>query len=808
VLVLGSSTGKCGFGAGFFSRVLCSWRAAFSLLSRNFAVALVLLSYAVVALSLGVFSPCAGFQTTDAALRYYETGGNTGATFSAFALGSKILLPTWGGGKSEVDAVFSGVGTVEWVKLSSEINASILSLDVDGGRICGPCDLGTKYPVPAQGGDSVGLRVAAEAKAEPAGRLEKNRALKVFKDFWRTFTRPFVGVELGGWHAKKNTVMENSIYLVDAPFHIWRTETLAEYLAGGRWPEANYGFVSVFPAAVLSASTGITPGFSYKLWSIALLFAPIAIFYLFSRKLGEMGDFVFLFASLSYLFIPAGGLVNGGWADLFLYGMTAHSLATYASLLFLFFACEYLFEGKRAGIALAALFFALALASNPRIAFALSLICGCIAVCSLIWRRGVSRMWLLWLACFASCAWFAIPFFLSLGFSTGAGAAINVSGYGVLGGVGEIGLWSGLASFMLGGGFAIALLSLAGAFHTATARTHHTITILMLSSVMVFLISMSKEVNSAFPFIDGMRFLPSFFLPMYLFAGLGAAILLRLARSRLEPRFAKLTGLSQTDFCICFTLAAIMPCAIVLLAYGITTIEILDGTWSSVLLSATYAGYAEAYSISGGERIFFVGENEVSQYPLVMKNFLGSGNVGYGAPKTVAPMMRSGRLRYLALSNVARNYAGEDQFSNRFGEYRALKESGLFVEIPTKGNLAMFELVGAGREAGALFFGNGVSFSNASVLFDRAHFEGVCGNADGCEILFFNDLPKSNFCMASWGVCSAKKDSAGWAWVVGGIPAGAFSLDVAPAWPAYGIPLIILCAVVLAVSFFLAMREK
>jgi hypothetical protein len=234
----------------------------------------------------------------------------------------------------------------------------------------------------------------------------------------------------------------------------------ASHLLRLQWPWAEYTYLSAMPASLIYILLGVSHQYAYKLWEILLFFLPIAIFYLFSRKLAGGKDAAFLFASLIYLFLPSQGMLVGGGADLFMYGMTAHTLATSLSLISLLFAYEFVVERKNPRFWLSLLFFVLAVASNQRIFISLAIGMGALFALSLVVTEA-KRALLLSIACAAAAAFLLAPFALNTGYATD---------YSVLGGASTESLGWSLVGFFQLGYFVLPFLFIAGVAAAVSKR--------------------------------------------------------------------------------------------------------------------------------------------------------------------------------------------------------------------------------------------------------------------------------------------------------------------------------------------------
>ena len=307
--------------------------------NSNLPYYFVLLVCLAFALELGILEPQFLFQKSPAEVL---AGANCpqAAPAWAFASEERLLLYLPHSQPSEAAALFDGRGEANGVRVGfSEPMMGLYGLWINGEKLCSPCSSGEYHLAnPASGR----LKVRAEAAENDSATAPTTFAMALFDKEKQTHALAPLSISVeGGWRAVPNSAMPSSFYGVDAPFHVNRVEVLSGYLAQLRWPWADYSFISVLPSSLLQLAGGISHQYAYKVYSIALFFVPVLVFFLFSRKLKSGGRPAFMFASLLYLAMPVRGYLTGGLADLFIYGMMPHALATYLSLFFLYFAYEF-----------------------------------------------------------------------------------------------------------------------------------------------------------------------------------------------------------------------------------------------------------------------------------------------------------------------------------------------------------------------------------------------------------------------------------------------------------------------------------
>ncbi|MEM2137967.1 MAG: hypothetical protein QW568_02670 [Candidatus Anstonellaceae archaeon] len=649
----------------------------------HFAMYAIFVCCLFYAVALGIHQPGFGYRQADAVIIAGEGCPARQAFEPAFAYGNRVVLPGVHWQRYSLDANFEGSGTASRVRIEEAGTAlNITSLKVDGEAVCSPCLAGKPYPLPqsdSSGGLSLSLQVSGEGiDRETFGK--NGGGLAFFQEQTRTKTIEPIVISLDGeWRAKIDRSMPSSFYGVDAPFHIDRIPVLARYLAAGKWPWEYYTFLSAIPPALIYLAFGVTQQYAYKAYEILLFFVPIVLFWLFSRKLSRNRDTSFLFASLAYLFIPAVGYPTGG-PELFLYGMTAHTLATYFSLFFFLSAYEFAFEGKRHGAALAVLFFALAVLSNQRIGFALAVMLA-IMLAWLFWKKRFLHAALFGVACAASVAWFVLPYL----------QGADLAGYSALGGISvSAARGSPLGLFFQTGFLAFPVLFAIGAAYVIANKEKFALALLGCAAA-VFALSTSEQVNAVFPFVDGLRLLPSFVLPGMFVAGVGAGALLKrtVEWAVLAGRKA---GMDRTTVAGGLALALLAPAAMMFFVFTTATVGQYKNEAYSPHALVDYVSQERALRAIGGERHAFVFSGDVSQYPVAARLALAE-SVDYVNVSSLAERMRSAGLRYVILGNEKTIYAPGEK--PRWEEYDELSASPLFERMPSYGYAALFRLKGA-----------------------------------------------------------------------------------------------------------------
>jgi hypothetical protein len=739
-------------------------------IGANLPAIIVLLSCLVFAVRLGALEPGLHFQEVDVA----------NGSGHAYAAGNAVLFKLPHAQGMGAGAVFSGNGRVASVSYASmDQTANVTKITVNGKAACSPCVAGKDYPVEAEGDVAVGVFAKEAALAEPSGAGLIRRAF--FDKAMETHIDAPVSVRLeGGWRASPNAAVPSSFYGVDAPFHIHRVMVGASHLQRLQWPYAEYTFLSAMPASLIYILTGTSRQYAYKLWEILLFFLPVAVFWLFSRKLSRGKDATFLFAALIYLFLPSQGMVVGGGADLFMYGMTAHTLATSLSLLSLLFAYEFAIEGKRRGFWLSLLFFVLAVASNQRIFMALAIGMGALLALSLV-ASDARRAILLGIACAAAAAFLLAPFAISAANDGGLGSS-------AVGGASPEGIGWSLVGFFQLGYFILPLLFIAGVA-AAVSRRERFLLFLFAACALVFAVATSPEMNRLAPFMDGLRFMPSFFLPVFFISGAGALLAFELAAAWVEKARGRLK-LDRLDATVSFCLAILAPLAVVFASTALSTMDQYHNEAASLAVAAEYSDLQSAYGITGDGCVFVQGKTDVSQYPIYDEGLERTAITGLDSSDGIINAMAKARCRYLLLGNV--KLVASASGNTRWQEYLGFKSETRLEEIAYGGSNRLFALngvVGAAKlESGDARL-DGYSFD-----YDRGSVQGEC-LAGSCTVRIRRDsLPGALACSGAEGCAvSYGNDNAVY---VSGIPRGKFDIALEPKPAGWLYPLVFMGALV------------
>ncbi|MCX6770995.1 MAG: hypothetical protein NTX79_02985 [Candidatus Micrarchaeota archaeon] len=718
---------------------------------------IVLLSCLVFAVYVGALQPEFYFQRVDA------DNGGAGGSSDAYASGNALLFKLPHAKEMGVRANFSGSGHISSLSFAgTDQTANVTKITVDGKVACSPCAPGEEYPVDARGNVSVVVFAEETSPSAAPGNGFLKRVF--FEKTVRTEIEAVVDAKLaGGWQSSPNSAVPSSFYGVDAPFHIHRVPIGASHLMLLQWPWAEYTYISAVPASLIYLLLGVSHQYAYKLWEILLFFLPVAVFYLFSRKLPRGKDAVFMFSSLIYLFLPSQGMLTGGGADLFMYGMTAHTFATSLSLVSLLFAYEFVVDGKNARFWPALLLFVLAVASNQRIFIALAIGMGALFALSLA-VTGARRAVLLGIACAAAAAFLLAPFALNTGI---------IAAYSVLGGASTESLgWSLVGLFQLGY-FILPLLFIAG---VAAAITKRETFLLFLFAIcaLVFAFATSQGLNRLAPFLDGLRFMPSFFLPLFFVSGAGALYAFEFALGAVE-KAGEMLKLDRLDAAVSFCLAILAPLAVLFASVALTTMDQYRDEAASLSVASEYSELHAAYGIIGDGCVFVQGRMEISQYPVYEEGLERSVIADADSSGGIIAAMANARCKYLLLGNAKTAASAAEK--TRWQEYEGFKSEPRLAEVAYGGSNRLFVLRGA--EAAAKVESASARVGGYSFDYDRGSVQGEC-LAENCTLRIRQDsLPSSLACSGAAG-CEVKFDAATNAVYVSGIPQGKFSIALEP----------------------------
>jgi hypothetical protein len=585
--------------------------------------------------------------------------------------------------------------------------------------------------------------------------------------------------------------MPSSFYGVDAPFHIYRVPIGASHLLRLQWPwSSGYTYLSAMPASLIYVLLGASHQYAHKLWIIIMFFLPVFAFYLFSRKLTRGKDAVFLFASLIYLFFPSQGMINGGGADLFMYGMTARTFAASLSLIFLLFAYEFAVEKKSASLWPAILLFVLAVASQPKIFVTLGIGLGVLFVLSSIFsdaRRAV----ILSIACAAAVAFLIVPFFLE---ADKYFVRIAVDGVSP-----ESPERAAIGFFQLGY-FVLPLLFIAG-IAAAIKKGEPFVLFIFAVCAFVFIIATSPEISEIAPYLDGLRFMSSFFPMVFFISGAGALFALEFAIARAE-RAGRMLKLDKLDSVAGFCLAILAPLAVVFISVALSTMDQYREEATSLIVAAEYSEIQNAYAIAGSGCMYTQGKPDVSHYPIYENGLERTIISGFDPPSAIVNSMEKMRCKYLLLGN-AKQVASVSE-KTRWQDYVEFKNESRLNELPYGGSNRLFALEGV--EPAAKVESSGARIDSYSFDYDRGRVQGECLE-ENCTLRIRRDqLPGKLICDGAEG-CGLSSSSE--AIYVSNISLGKFDIALEPQPDYWLYPLVLMgAAVALACGYAVGRLDK
>ena len=761
------------------------------LASANLPILIVLSFCLAFAVHLGVLQPELYYQKTSAEhlpvnLSVSEMGGSD----YAYASGDFLLFKLPHAQETGARALFLGTGhatsIISYARTDQAI--TVTKIIVNDNLACAPCVIGKEYPVDAS--RDISVEVFAKETALVASSDDGTVKRAFFEKSVRTNIDALIYVKLtGGWRPLQNSAVPSSFYGEDAPFHINRVPVGASHLLNLQWPfSSSYTYLSAMPASLIYILNGASHQYAFKLWEILMFFLPVATFYLFSRKLSRGKDAVFLFASLIYLFLPSQGMLVGGGSDIFMYGMVARTFAALLSLISLLFAYEFIVERKNRGFWLSLLFFVLAVASQPKILMTLAIGFGVLFVLSLI-VTGARRAILLGFACTAAVAFLVAPH-ASIMVDTGMGTG------GGLGGVAPENIGWSLVGFFQLGYYALPLLFIAGAA-TAVSKREIFLLFLFATCALVFVIT-TREVNKLLPFLDGLRFMSSFFPLVFFISGAGALFVFENAIAWAEKAGSKIK-LDRLDTTVSFCLAIIAPIGIIFSMVALTTMDQYRNV-ATPIVAAEYSELQTAYSIVGDECLFVQGRMDVSQYPIYEQGLDRSFITYMDSSGAIIDAMANMRCRYLLLGNV--KIGASISENTRWQEYQGFKNESRLEEIAYGGSNRLFALKEV--KPAAKVESDDARVDWYSFDYDRGNLHGEC-MMENCTIRIRRDrLPDTLACVRVVG-CSVSYGTDN-AIYVSGIPHGNFDIALEPQTTSWFYPLVLMGVMVALICGYVASK--
>lgn len=761
-------------------------------LSEKLPQLLVFACCLLFAVQLGIFQPYFSFEKASCSAAYPGCSAS-GPTLDGYASGRQALAYLPHSQNFSARFSFSGSGRASGVEIYfGEPGIEIDGIRVDGNAVCGPCGnlTGRAMKLTSPGEGALLLEVSGHETGLGQSLLElpPPPKLSFFDAVYPTHVLAPMQLQVeGGWFASAGSSIPSSFYGEDAPFHMGRIPLLSSYLLRGAWPWSAYDFISMAPAALFYIATGLPHEYAFKLLEIALFFVPIAIFWLFSRRLQRHSSAVFVLSSLAYLFLPSFGYPLGGGADLFFYGMAPYATATYCSLFFFLFAYEFVLGRKGcdgALLVLCAALSALAFAENQRIIFSLGAGFAVIAAAALAAGR-LRRAALLLVACAASCGWLAYSFIRD--FSFGA--------YSQLGGASP-GSGSVPLALVQIGYAVLPPLSVAGAY-VAWRRKELFPLACAAYSVLMLLFATSDSIERLLPFADVLRSLPSFYLPFVFLCGIGAAASLGWLAKRSGALAGRL-ALDRETLVGVLMLAVIAPVGFLMMAAGQATITQYSQKAVSLEAASDYSSFAAARAMIGSERAAFVLRGDVSEYPAFDTGIGKTERLQYADAGGLAAAMRQGRLRYALVGNEV-SIAGANGTTAQ-GIYEGILADPEFERVLDAGTVQVFALKGAPPAPDV--YGGDVYLEDSDVSFDSASASGEC-RADSCTVVVYSQtIPPSAECAGIPAACSLSFDANTSSISVGGISRGRFSFGIGPQRSPTEIALIVAGMIALALCFF------
>jgi len=249
--------------------------------------------------------------------------------------------------------------------------------------------------------------------------------------------------------------------------------------------------------------------------------------------------------------------------------------------------------------------------------------------------------------------------------------------------------WAVMGFFQLGY-YALPLLFIAGVAHALGSKELFAL-FLLADCALVFLVATNPDVNALVPFFDGLRFMPSFFLPVFFISGMGALAAFEWGFAqwgKLGARF----GLDRLDTAATFAFVVLFPLGVLFGSFAWSAMDQHAGQANSVALAAEWGDLQAAYGVIGDGCAVLSGRNAISSYP-VYDGGLGRTVLFEGdANQTAAEMQRLGCRHLLFGSTKMVTDAAQVA---RWQEYAEFKEDARFGEVYYGGAVPLFELKGA-----------------------------------------------------------------------------------------------------------------
>ncbi|MCX8194565.1 MAG: hypothetical protein N3G22_00440 [Candidatus Micrarchaeota archaeon] len=728
---------------------------------------LVAITCIIIALRIGILEPEFHYQKALSFGTYEEDGQVVNASFDSFAAYNRLVIPVMNVDGYQVNSSFLGQGKVDQVEIGlSEGELRLDYLEINGVAICAPCNE-SRYKVDLKiEGEldlfaEIGKKEAEAEKKDDWGKLEG-----FFRPRRISQATPLLGLYLSpSWKPVYNEKMPSSFYGTDAPAHLDRTAILVDHLKEGAWPVAIYSFASVLPAALMSAVFGITPQYAFKVYAIILFFAPIALFYLFSRKIPAGREAVFVFSSLIYLFIPSSGLLVGGWPDLFKYGMLPRTLATYLTLLFFYFAYEFVFEKKKARFLLAAFVFAAALLCHPKIFFPLLVMLLVLFLAAFLEGRLRKRVVVLAFACLS----------LSVGYALFVWENLLTLPPAQLGGVSISDWHQPLVALLQVGTLVLPILIILGGY--AIWKQKLLFPALLASKALIILaIATSPQANDYFDFLDGLRYFPSFFLPMFFVAGMGMQRLYDYGKRCIASfkKSSKLDDITVLGAVVLLSIPTAIHCAGVFERQALIYRNLAD----DVGFAIEWEFLEEVRATAKDGYVAFIPYNLVSHYPIssLWPSFIG--HQWYVDANSLYENMKERNSKYVILGNNKLSYEPDEK--TRYEEYLEIKNDGRFIEIVSSGAGRLFALKDMPSIAPVGYYSEDAKVESYRIWYGKAWLKGRC-EKDNCTIFLCNYALLNSKCTNKKGTCEIIKDEKTSLSKISGIGQGEFEITAEPA---------------------------
>jgi hypothetical protein len=246
----------------------------------------------------------------------------------------------------------------------------------------------------------------------------------------------------------------------------------------------------------------------------------------------------------------------------------------------------------------------------------------------------------------------------------------------VLGGASITGTTMAISNF-LGTGFLLLPILFIIGIAQAFGKKEFFPVYLAAMGIGVLLVTTNYGLNAAYPFIDGIRFLPSFFLPVFFLSGIGCCSLWSSALETGDDLRARLK-LDRVTFAGAAVLAVILPLSAFYLSDAMLTLGQYSLASHDLQVASEYVSLQRAYAISGGS--FGYEPSHISQYSVIPEIANNVSISGFSSADGAAALMLGWNKTYLLLgfdSVAAPGYIGRDEMYSELANDSRFREIGI-----------------------------------------------------------------------------------------------------------------------------------